>query len=477
MLKLLNSYSKKLEPFKAAKGKTVTMYNCGPTVYDYAHIGNLRAFLFADVLRRYLEYQGYKVKQVMNITDVGHALGDVDVGRDKIEETVVREQLTPEQVVSKYSEAFFKDIDALNVERASVYPRATEHVGEMIKLISILLRKKIAYRVGEDVYFDLSKFLKYGKLSGNTVNALVAGHRVEVNPKKKHPYDFALWIHNPRHLMQWDSPWGKGYPGWHIECSAMSMKYLGATIDIHTGGEDNKFPHHEAEIAQSEAATGKPFVRYWLHAAHLMVNGEKMSKSLGNYFRLDDLVNKGYAPREVRYALIASHYRDAQNVTFTALDAAASAIGKLDSLWGRLNSKSAIRNPQSKTKSIKQVLTSAKLNFGTAMDNDLNTPAALAAVFRFVHEMNASLDRGVSDLERVAAKKLLKELMIDTFGIPLTEVAEEKAPHAVEKLLEDREIARAEKDFDRADELRDEIKKRGFEILDTSSGPKLKKVS
>ncbi|MEA3272830.1 MAG: cysteine--tRNA ligase, partial [Patescibacteria group bacterium] len=310
MLRLYNSLTRKKENFKPLKKSAVTMYNCGPTVYDFAHIGNLRSFLFADLLRRYFEYSDYKVKQVMNITDVGHMLEDADEGLDKIEQAAKKAKKTPAQVADFYTKAFFDDVKKLNIKQAWKYPKATEHIKEMIKIIEKLIDKKYAYEVKGSIYFNVKKFKKYGKLSGNKLKDLMAGARVEKNPDKKNPYDFALWIYNPKHKMQWNSPWGKGYPGWHIECSAMAGKYLGETIDIHTGGEDNKFPHHEAEIAQSEGANGKKFARFWLHTRHLLVDGKKMSKSKKNFYTLEDLLKRGYSARAIRYLLLSSHYRD-----------------------------------------------------------------------------------------------------------------------------------------------------------------------
>jgi cysteinyl-tRNA synthetase len=302
----------------------------------------------------------------------------------------------------------------LNIEPAFKYPRASDHVDEMIKIIAALLDKGFAYKADGDIYFDISKFPKYGALSGNTIESLKAGARVEVNDKKKSPFDFALWINNPNHLLQWEAPWGNGYPGWHIECSAMSTKYLGETIDIHTGAEDNKFPHHEAEIAQTEGATGKQFVRYWMHAYHLLVDGQKMSKSLNNFYKLDDLLAKGYAPRAVRYALIASHYRDRQNFTLDSLAAAKSALEKIDNVAERLGEKTKNQEPISKNDAnIKSIIDVAERDFYEAMDDDLNVPKALGALFVFVRELNAALDAGIAEPLKKAALKALK--MMATF--------------------------------------------------------------
>ena len=477
MLKLFNSYTRRLEEFKPLHGKDVTMYNCGPTVYDFAHIGNLRTFLFADVLRRTLEHDGYKVKQVMNITDVGHMLGDADVGEDKMEAAAKREKIDPLEVARKYEAQFMSDIGRLNIESAFKYPRASEHVDEMIKMIAVLLEKGFAYKAGDDIYFDLSKFPKYGTLSGNTIDALKAGARVEVNDKKKSPFDFALWISNPDHVMQWEAPWGKGYPGWHIECSAMSTKYLGETIDIHTGAEDNKFPHHEAEIAQTEGATGKPFVHYWLHAYHLLVDGQKMSKSLNNFYKLDDLIAKGYAPRAVRYALIASHYRDRQNFTLDSLAAASSALEKIDNIAKRLGERTKNQEPISKNdNNVKSIIETAERDFYAAMNDDLNVPKALGALFIFIRELNAALDAGVDPALKKAALRALKMMTTDTLGLTIEKIETVAVDDELKKLLAEREAARQAKDFARADAIRKTLSDRGYAIEDGSQGARLKKI-
>ena len=298
-LTLYNTFSKALEPFQPLKPGEVKMYNCGPTVYDYAHIGNFRSYVFADLLRRYLEYRGLAVWQVMNITDVGHMVADAEEGEDKVEASAKEQKKTPWEIAQFYTEAFLEDAKRLGFKEPMKRPKATEHVAEMVGMVKTLLEKGYAYESSGSVYFDVRKFKRYGKLSGNTLRRLKAGARKEPAPGKRYPLDFALWIKKPGHLMQWDSPWGKGYPGWHIECSAMAMRYLGERIDIHTGGEDNIFPHHEAEIAQSEGATGRKFASYWLHVRHLLVNGEKMSKSLGNFFTLRDLLAKGHEPAAI----------------------------------------------------------------------------------------------------------------------------------------------------------------------------------
>ncbi len=465
-LRLYNSLSKEIEPFKT-EGRVVKMYNCGPTVYDFVHLGNLRSFVLADVLRRYLEYSGYKVRQVMNITDVGHQMADVEEGLDKIEEAARRAKTSPKQIAEKYTRAFFNDINALNIKPAWKYPRASAHIKEMIKLIEKLLKSGYAYKDGCNVYYEVRKFPDYGKLSGNTLENLISGARIAPIPGKKEPFDFALWICKVGHLMTWKAPWGEGYPGWHLECSAMAEKYLGKTIDIHTGGEDNKFPHHEAEIAQSEAANKIKFSRYFLHVTHLLVNGEKMSKSLGNFFTLNDISSRGYSPRELRYLLISVHYRDPLNFTWESLDAVRSGLGRIDEFVGRL------AKPKEGNASMKSLINETCEEYLRAMDNDLNTSKALAALYNFVRKGNALLDKGVKPSEARAAGKLLREID-NALGIGFRQREQEKVPEAVQELIVARETARAKGDFIRADELRQKIKELGFEVEDTATGSKAK---
>ncbi len=475
MLKLYNSLTKQKENFLAlaeekTKTKKVTMYTCGPTVYDYVHIGNLRSFLVADLLRRFLEFKGYKVKHVMNITDVGHMTSDAEAGEDKMEAAARREKKDPWQIAEFFAKAFFADIKKINLEKAWKYPKATDHVKEMIKIIEKLIKNGYAYEVDGSVYFDLSKFSGWGKLSGNKLEDLIAGARVEVLPEKKHPYDFALWIKNPSHLMQWNSPWGKGYPGWHIECSAMSMKYLGETIDIHTGGEDNKFPHHESEIAQSEGATGKQFVRFWLHVKHLLVDGEKMSKSKNNFYTLAQILEKGYSPRALRYLLLTSHYRDSLNFTFDGLEAAEKNLAKIDEVWTKINE---IKAKGDSAGDLVMASEKSLSEFGAALDDDLNISGALAVLFNFIRQINAGLAAGVSKKELVAAKKALLK-MDDVLGLGFKKIKAEKISEQIKKLLDEREQARKIKDWKRADEVRAEIEKSGYTVEDTSEGQKVK---
>ena len=475
VLKFYNTLTKRKEVFKPLREGTVTMYNCGPTVYDYAHIGNFRAYIFADLIRRYLEWKGFKVKQVMNITDVGHMTFDEvadSTGEDKVEKKAKEMKKDPWEVAKFFTKAFFEDIDKLNIKRATVYPRATEHIKEMIGMIGILLKKGYAYR-GTDgwVYYDVTKFKNYGKLSGNTLDKLKVGHRLEVKKEKRHPQDFALWVINPKHIMQWDSPWGRGYPGWHIECSAMSMKYLGLTIDIHTGGEDNIFPHHECEIAQSEAASEQKFVRFWMHVRHLMVDGKKMSKSLGNFYTLRDLLKKGHNPKAIRFLLLSAHYRTRLNLTDAALKQAEKNVKGLEELVARLKEVKDGAYNEVLDKHTQKI----RKEFEAAMDDDLNISLALAKVFRFVREVNKALDAG--KINKKLARSALERIydFDQVLGLELEKIKSpwrsfEEAKGRVKDLLFERELYRKEKKWAEADRIREELKKEGILIEDTKEG-------
>ncbi len=434
------------------------MYNCGPTVYDYAHIGNLRSFLFADTLRRYLEYSGYKVRQVMNITDVGHMLEDADAGEDKIERAALRAGKTPKQISVFYTKAFFEDIKKLGIEKASKYPRATDHVKEMIEVIKKLIKNGYAYEKNRSVYFDVKKFKDYGKLSGNKMEDLIAGSRVDVNEEKKNPYDFALWIHNPKHKMQWQSPWGKGYPGWHIECSAMAMKYLGKALDIHTGGEDNKFPHHECEIAQSEGANKVKFANFWLHTKHLLVDGQKMSKSKGNFYTLNDILKKGYSARAIRFLLTMTHYRSELNFTLEGLDAAKSVLFRLDNFYTELKNEEAF-GAEKLPLSLKKI----EKDFSEAMNDDLNVAKAMAIIHDdFMRPLNPLL-RKISVKDKKDILKLLNKFD-KVFGFKLENLDVEDKK--VDKLTNKRMFARIRKDYITSDKLRKQIEEMGYIVED-----------
>ena len=461
----LTGLKETFEPLEAGK---VRIYHCGPTVYNYATIGNFRSFVFADVLRRSLEYFGYDVLQVMNITDVGHMVDDADEGEDKIAKAAREEKKDPWQLAEFYMKAFFEDTDALGIKRAHHYPRATEHISEMIGIVEKLIENGHAYVVNGNVYFDVDSFPHYGALSGNTLERLKAGARVEVNPEKKNAYDFALWKQDPRHIMQWDSPWGRGFPGWHIECTAMSTKYLGEQFDIHTGGEDNIFPHHECEIAQAEGAFGKrPWVKYWMHARFLLVDGQKMSKSLGNFYTLRDLLEKGFDPQAIRYLLMSTHYRQPLNFTFDGITAAKEAIRRLKDSRTRLAESNA---PQD-SPHLPAALEKGRTGFDAGLSDDLNTSAALAALFDMVRDVNKL------ELSRADGRKALDLLsrfdaVMGVLGQEETEVLDAE----IETLIRQRDEAREKRHFAAADAIRDQLKAHGILLEDSPTGTRWKRA-
>ncbi len=436
------------------------MYTCGPTVYDYAHIGNFRAFLFEDLLKRWLKYKGFKVTHVMNLTDVD----------DKTIKGSQAKGIPLRQYTDFYVKAFFEDIGKLGIEPADVYPRATDHVPEMVAIIKTLLAKGIAYR-GEDgsIYYAVSKFPEYGKLSHLKVGELKAGARVSQDEyAKEEAQDFALWkAYTPEDGdAVWESELGKGRPGWHIECSAMSMKYLGETFDIHCGGIDNMFPHHENEIAQSEAATGKTFVNYWMHNEHLQVEGKKMSKRLGNFYTLRDLLAKGYDPIVIRYLLISTHYRQQFNFTFEGLTAAKGAIERLKNLARRLHDQDGKGSEGKVAMQIQRV----KQCFGDAMDDDLNISIALSALFDFAREINNLLDAGVVSKDEAAEVGGLLMQFDSVLGVIGKVEVEEALPNDIDALVQKREAARKAKNWKEADQIRDQLKALGIVVEDTAQG-------
>ncbi|MCH2104680.1 MAG: cysteine--tRNA ligase [Planctomycetes bacterium] len=459
-----NSYSKKKEPFQPLSEGVVRMYNCGPTVYSRVHIGNWRAFLFADLLRRWLEHEGYEVRQVMNITDVGHLTDEMaGEGEDKIEAQARREGVDPWKISENYAGQFLADAETLGCRQAMIYPRASDHIPQMVEMIEALEASGHAYRHGENVYFDVTRFEKYGALSGNKIEELDAGARIEVNQEKRHPADFALWKSDKHHLMKWDTTFGpNGFPGWHIECSAMAREHLGDQIDIHTGGEDNVFPHHECEIAQSEAFTGQQFARYWMHTKFLQVDGGKMSKSLGNVWNVDDVIERGYEARALRFALLRGHYRQPLNFTWDILTESARALEGLDDLAQRL-----LRRLDNEDAGLDHVA-SAAAEFRGAMNDDLNVPKAVAALFTLRGEV---LEGKVNGGGAQAALDLLAEADA-VLGVlelePAGGGAEEDAE--IDALVAARNAARAAKDWAEADRVRDELNARGIVVEDTAEG-------
>ena len=458
-----NTLTRRKEKFVPLEKGKVKMYTCGPTVYDFAHIGNFRAFVFEDLLRRWLEYCGYKVIHVMNITDVD----------DKTIAAARKKGISLREYTEHYTQAFFEDITALNIEKAHYYPRATEHIPEMVALIKKLLEKGYAYR-GEDgsIYYDISKFKDYGKLSKIRVKELKPGARVKVDEYgKEEAHDFALWKawDEEDGDVFWETELGKGRPGWHIECSAMSMKYLGETFDIHCGGVDNIFPHHENEIAQSEAATGKQFVRYWLHNEYLLVEGRKMSKRFGNYYTLRDLLAKGYDPKAIRYLLMSTHYRQQLNFTFEGLEAAKNAVDRLTNFVYRLLDADG----EGCGEKIGSLMESVQKRFEEAMCDDLNIAVALAAIFNFVREVNKLMDD--NKLSRGEAEQVYELMMrFDKVLGVIGEVKkeEEKLPKEAEELIRKREEARKVRDWETADKIRERLKAMGVIVEDTPQGVK-----
>ncbi|NOY88715.1 MAG: cysteine--tRNA ligase [FCB group bacterium] len=456
-----NSYTRKKEEFRPIESGKVKIYTCGPTVYNYQHIGNFRTFIWGDLLRRYLEYKGYDVTYVMNITDI-----DDKIIRDSQANHIPREEFT-----EKYIKAFFDDLDTLGLKRADIYPYATKHIKEMTDLVKVLLDKGIAYEVNGNYYYRISAFPDYGKLAKLDMDGLKPGARVASDEYEKDSVsDFALWkAWQPSDGdIYWETEIGKGRPGWHLECSVMSMKYLGETFDIHTGGVDLMFPHHENEIAQSEGATGKKFVNYWLHGEHLIVEGKKMSKSLGNFFTLRDIIEKGYSGLVVRYLLMATHYRQQLNFTFQGLDAARNALERYNDFIVNLENFSG---GQSNGAAV-GIIEKAKTAFEDAFDDDLNISAALAVVFDFIRDINRlKADNDLAEDEKIKALETIRKFdTVLNFTYKAETIDEE-----VENLIKQRTEAKKNRDFATADKIRDDLLARGIILEDTPRGVRWKR--
>jgi len=467
-IKLFNTATRNKQAFKPLKPGRVGMYSCGPTVYDYAHLGHFRAYTFVDTLKRVLAANGLKLKAVMNITDVGHLTSDADTGEDKMEKAAAEKKMSAWELAAFYTKDFFDAMRKLNVQRPDIVCKATEHIPQMIELIKKLERKGYTYKTSDGVYFDTSKFKRYADFARLNMQQLQEGARVEPNPEKRNPSDFALWKFSPadvKRQMEWDSPWnGKGFPGWHIECSAMSMHYLGNTFDIHTGGIDHIPIHHTNEIAQSEAATGERFVHYWLHNEFLMVYDEKMSKSKKNFYNMADIEAKGADPLALRYLFLTAHYRSKLNFTWESLADAARA---LDTLRGRvLEFKAARERPKAADK---KKAASYEREFVEAVNNDLNTPIALAVLWKMVRD---------ATLGNKAKYKLLMKFD-EVLGLRLKEVKpakKEKLSDEVERLIKMREDFRKQGKYAEADEVRKRLDSEfGVLIEDTAKGTKWKK--
>ena len=470
-MQVYNTLTKQKEEFVPLHTGKVGMYVCGPTVYDYIHIGNIRAYVFADTLRRVFEDIGYEVRMIKNITDVGHLTADDiaqgDSGEDKVAKKAAKEHKTPDEIARFYEDYALRTEQAVGIEPAHYFPRATAHITQMIKLIEELIAKGHAYEKNGNVFLDVTTFPVYGKLSGNTLANLEVGARLEEHPDKKNPWDFALWLKAPDgHLMHWPSPWSEGYPGWHIECSAMSMEYLGDTFDIHTGGEDNIFPHHEAEIVQSEGVTGKPFVKYWLHTRHMMVDGTKMSKSKGNFYTLEDIIERGYTPMDFRMLINSAHYRSQMNFTWEALEQAKKNKEALFALVERLSTLSSETNaPDGFDGAIELV------GIRSIMQDDLNTPQALALTLELSKKINALLDKKES--VQISALQSVLENIFFLFGLTQENIS---IPQDIEEFAKARDLAREHKDWAESDRLRDLITAAGYKVEDTARGHRLKKL-
>jgi len=480
MLTLYNYLTRKKDEFRPLQKGRAGLYTCGPTVYNFAHIGNLRTYVFEDILRRALAFKGLKVKHVMNITDVGHLTSDADTGEDKLEAGAEREKKSVWDIAKFYTEAFRKDIRQLNILPADILTPATGNVPEQIRIIKQLFRRGYAYETPLAVYFHVPKFKPYTKFSRQPLAKQLRGARKEVvtDPAKKHPADFVLWFklagRYEHHVMQWPSPWGRGFPGWHIECSAISTKYLGQPFDIHTGGIDHVTVHHTNEIAQSEGAYGKPLAKYWLEGEYMMVDGKKMSKSLGNFYTLADVVRKGYDPLDFRYLVLGAHYRTSLNFTWKGLDAARATRRKLNDAVVMLRTctgKSTLKEENE----VLKVIAHGEHEFRDAVEDDLNTPQALAALHELVHyatsirrighcspRTNRMLFATITEFDRV-------------LGLRIGEVRTEAIPAAVQKLVVTREQARKQKQWQESDRLRAEIQKHGYRVEDTPKGTRVRK--
>ena len=459
MLRFYNTLSRQKEEFKPINPKFVTMYSCGPTVYNYAHIGNLRTYIFMDLIRRTLKLSGYKIKGVMNITDVGHLMADSDDGEDKMAVAAKKQNKTPWEIAEYYSKIFFEDLQKLNIGKPEIIAKATEHIEDMIKYVQNLESHGFSYETSDGIYFDIAKFPNYGCLSRANLEDQLAGARVEVNDEKRHPADFALWKKaDPLHIMQWESPWGMGYPGWHIECSAMSQKYLGKTFDIHSGGVDHIPIHHENEIAQNEAITGEKSVNYWIHGEFMLVDNGKMSKSLGNTYTIAQLEEKGYSPLDFRFFCLNTHYRKKLNFTFDGLDAAKVSRERLMQALASHKASSAPTNPDTIAK--------YKQDFHAAIEDDINVPLALGILFTAIKEPKSK------DIYELALY-FDKEFGLSLDQLPAIKEESVDIPEEVMALIEKRKEAKKNKDFALADSIRGEILALGYNVLDTREGVKV----
>lgn len=485
MLKVYNSLGRQLQEFEPLREGFIGIYVCGPTVYGDCHIGHAKSYVSFDAIVRYLRYRfpDHRVRYVQNITDVGHLTDDADMGEDKIAVKAREMGIQPMEVAETFTRSYFEDMDALNVQRPDISPRASGHIPEQVGIVQRLLDNGHAYEANGSVYFDVSSWPDYGKLSGRSVDELMEGARIEPSAEKRHTADFALWKRaEPAHIMRWDSPWGEGFPGWHLECSVMATKYLGETADIHGGGIENIFPHHEDEIAQSEAATGKPFVRYWLHNGMVTVKGQKMGKSLGNFITLKDAfagrppLERPVRPMAMRYFVLTSHYRSPLDFSAEAVEAAEKGLGRIENTVGRVRRMLAQAGEGDASDEVKRLVEGAREQFLAEMDNDFNTAGAIGVLSTFTREVNRFLDEteGVARGGLEAVDELYEELGGRILGI-VTEDTGRRVEAGIERqlietLTEVRSDLRKAQQFELADSIRRRLAELGVEIKDTPDG-------
>lgn len=465
-INLYNTLTHKKQEFIPIKKENVSIYSCGPTVYSYAHIGNFRAYIFMDNLRRMFKYNGYNLNHVMNITDVGHLTSDADTGEDKMEKAAKKEGKDPYEIAAHYTKAFLEDIESLNIDKPNLITKATDNISEMIQMVKEIIDSGYGYETSKGIYFDVSKLDKYPVLSNNDVSGENAGARIVVDSEKRNPYDFALWIKAPEnHLMKWDSPWGKSYPGWHIECSAMGRKFLGENFDIHTGGVDHIPVHHENEIAQCKGAFGHNPANYWMHCEFLLVDGGKMSKSLGNVYRLSELKEKGAEPLAYKLFCYSSHYRNKLNFTFEGVCSSQKALNRLREGY--------LKNANGNDTIDESIMSEYEKRFHEAINDDLNMPVAIGVVWEVIRNEKKSKN---------LAKLLLKfdeVLGLDLINSEkyLQESKKIEVPEEINELIEQRSKAKEEKNWTEADRIRDLISQMGYMIKDTKNGAQVEKRS
>ena len=483
MLEVYNTLGRERQEFKPLREGFVGIYVCGPTVYGHSHIGHAKSYVSFDVVVRYLRYLGYRVRYVQNITDVGHLTDDADEGEDKVGEKAREMGVEPMEVAEKFTRSYFEDMDAMNVERPDISPRASGHIPEMVEIVETLLDKGHAYEVEGNVYYDVTSFEDYGKLSGRKLEDMMEGARVETRSEKKHPADFALWKRaEGGHIMRWNSPWGEGFPGWHLECSVMGTKYLGPTLDIHGGGLENAFPHHEDEIAQSEGATGKQFVRYWMHNNMVTVEGQKMGKSLGNFVTLKDAfageppLDEPVRPLVMRYFVLTSHYRSPLDFSHEALEAARKGLERIEETVSRVRTAMDAAPEGEAPEHVIDTLAEHKKNFLAEMDQDFNTAGALGHFNSLTRDVNKILDSGekVTSGTLKAIDDLYRELGGDILGIVTEDTGQRESAglesELIQAMIDTRQKLREEGHYEMADHIRDRLAEAGVNLKDTPEG-------